>query len=491
MNDTARSAWEKLGNPLTNERGSKYRFRARHMVPLYRKLVKLYGDGDAPVHEQNLSIANAENIRRHMLRVYADYQVNNAHLRVLEDYKNNVQNDGKPRMDFGRREIVPNKEYDALEDAFGNDTPRDQDWLNNIKGAPETPKVVFTGLDDPAPAKDNAETSRADYVTRPEFAAQIEDIRHVIKSNSAYAVSFKREQEEINAAIASEVAKNTERIISLENSKPLTINLAQPSGDVIPLPGVHHNQFPKLLRALQAKLPDQHGFNIWLPGPAGTGKTTAAANAAKALGLEFHTNGKTYNDFDVLGHMHGKDYISKPFRKAFEHGGLYLADEIDGWSPDALLSLNSALANDFCTFPDGLVKRHKDFRFIGAANTFGMGATFEYVARFKPDAATMNRFIFVNWPLDEALEDAITTRKDWLAYVRGVRANAATYKIKAHLITPRQSVFGSTLLNAGFSFEEVCEMTLKCGVSETDWRQLTNNVYWNSNDTQPRRSNGY
>lgn len=52
--------------------------------------------------------------------------------------------------------------------------------------------------------------------------------------------------------------------------------------------GTQHRQFEQLLRACSARDHCGNRLNIWLAGPAGAGKTTAAENVAKALGLAFH-----------------------------------------------------------------------------------------------------------------------------------------------------------------------------------------------------------
>jgi hypothetical protein len=140
--------------------------------------------------------------------------------------------------------------------------------------------------------------------------------------------------------------------------------------------------------------------------------------------------------------------------------------------PDALLALNGALANGHCPFPDRVVKRHPKFIFLTAANTTGTGATLEYVGRFKQDAAFNDRFVFLDWPLDEALEDSLVADKDWLAIVRTVRAKIIKAGVKGHLITPRASIYGESLLAAGLSIDEVCDAVLKKGLSNPVWGQI-------------------
>ena len=147
--------------------------------------------------------------------------------------------------------------------------------------------------------------------------------------------------------------------------------------------------------------------SLYLYGPAGTGKTQLAETASEAINLPFYplsVCGQTTKS-DLLGYTTATgSYIETVFRKAYENGGVFLLDEIDNGNPNVTAVLNSALANGVCTFPDKVVKRHPDFVCIACANTFGTGASAEYIGRNPIDAATLDRFkqIFVDY--DEELE---------------------------------------------------------------------------------------
>src|SRR5262249_24930258 len=65
--------------------------------------------------------------------------------------------------------------------------------------------------------------------------------------------------------------------------------------------GVQHKLFPLLLQACSARTSDGHAINVWLKGPAGSGKTTAAANVARALDLQFYFCGSISDAFALLG----------------------------------------------------------------------------------------------------------------------------------------------------------------------------------------------
>lgn len=238
--------------------------------------------------------------------------------------------------------------------------------------------------------------------------------------------------------------------------------------------GVQHRAFPDLVAMLSADC------NVWLAGPAGTGKTTAASNAAKALGRPFHFNGAIDSEHKLLGFTDAQGRIvSRPFREAFINGGIYLFDEVDASLPGALLAFNAALANGHCDFPDGCKERHADFVCIGAANTYGHGATHDYVGRAKMDAAFLDRFVSLDWPVDPALESAIALSfiadsglgQKWVAHVQGCRARSIAAGIKV-VISPRASIHGVKLLQAGMKWEAAEAATIRKGMAAESWKQI-------------------
>jgi hypothetical protein len=236
--------------------------------------------------------------------------------------------------------------------------------------------------------------------------------------------------------------------------------------------GIQHVKFADLLQACSATLSDGHHLNVWTVGPAGSGKTTAAANVAKALGLPFYFIGSIDTQYALSGFMdaNGK-VVYTPFRKAYENGGVFLFDEVDGSSPNAVLAFNAALANGHCAFPDGVVERHKDFVCIAAANTWGLGATNDYVGRMKQDAAFLDRFVQCDWSIDEALETATCPNPTWVKRVQSVRKRIKDLGVKV-IVSPRASYFGAALLAAGMSQTQVEKMTLRKAMTDEQWQSV-------------------
>jgi cobaltochelatase CobS len=224
--------------------------------------------------------------------------------------------------------------------------------------------------------------------------------------------------------------------------------------------GLQHKTFPKLLNMAQARTQDGYPLNIWLAGPAGTGKTTAARKLAEALGRPFYFNGALDTEYKLTGFTDANGRIvSTAFREAYATGGVYLFDEIDASLPPAVLALNAGLANGHCDFPGGAVERHADFLCIAAANTYGSGADMDYVGRMKQDAAFLDRFVFCPWEIDEGLETALCDVPGWADRVQHLRACAKRAGLQI-IISPRATYHGAALIRAGFTQSEAEDATI-------------------------------
>lgn len=234
--------------------------------------------------------------------------------------------------------------------------------------------------------------------------------------------------------------------------------------------GTQHRSFPTLLKILEQKL------NVYICGPAGSGKTTAAKNCAEALNVPFYFTGAIASEYKLTGFIDAQGKIvSTDFRKAYENGGLFLFDEIDASFPQAVLAFNAALANDYMDFPDKRVKKHENFYCIAAANTIGMGADRQYVGRNQLDAASLDRFVFLDWQYDENLEQELAGNKTWTYKVQKIRKIVNEKKIR-FVVSPRASIKGAQLLAAGFNESEVEEMVLWKGMDEATKNSIKNSL---------------
>ncbi|MEQ8238460.1 MAG: AAA family ATPase [Cyclobacteriaceae bacterium] len=243
-------------------------------------------------------------------------------------------------------------------------------------------------------------------------------------------------------------------------NKTISIEVKQEGKESLTL-GTQHYLFATLFNILQT------GLNVYLVGPSGSGKTYAAQQCATALGVDFYFTGAVSSEFKLTGFINAQgDIVSTEFRKAYENGGLFLFDEIDASYPQAVLAFNAALANDFMDFPDMRVKRHENFFCIAAANTYGSGADRQYVGRNQLDAASLDRFVFLDWDYDEKLERELTANDEWCNIVQQTRRLVVQNKIR-HLVSPRASIFGSKLLSRGFNIDTVKNLVLWKGLDQT------------------------
>lgn len=229
-----------------------------------------------------------------------------------------------------------------------------------------------------------------------------------------------------------------------------------------------HKEFENLLAFLA------NGFHVWLSGGAGSGKTTGAYNAAKALNLPFYSISvcaqTTKTEFFGYNDANGK-YVESLFYKAYKNGGLFLIDEIDSGNANVLSVLNAALENGHCGFPCGMVERHKDFRVVAAANTIGTGGNAVYVGRNVIDAATRDRFFTIDWSYDNEFELEISPNKEFTKKVQRIRKRAEELSLRV-IVSPRVSIQGGHMINAGMSEEQVLKSRLWDKMSENESRPL-------------------
>ena len=242
---------------------------------------------------------------------------------------------------------------------------------------------------------------------------------------------------------------------------------AEPRNNVTPIKGGHHKAFKTLLQVCEARIP------AMLVGPAGSGKSTAGRQVANALNLSFSTEScnPQMSKWDIMGFMNAQGgYTPGVIREAFENGGVVLLDEIDASNPAVLVSINlvaSVRIGETVTFPDGAdVARHENFILITGGNTYGDGASDEYVGREQLDAATLDRFAMIEWGYDETLEfvAAGPDAGEWVEYVQRVRKAAAKAQVDL-LITPRASINGAQLLRNGMARTVVENLTIWKGIS--------------------------
>lgn len=273
---------------------------------------------------------------------------------------------------------------------------------------------------------------------------------------------------EVSASIAEYAqGKVDEAVAAFKANEPVRLVL-EPLGAPPVHIGLVHYMTPRIIRALHA------GLNVYLHGPAGSGKTTAARQAAEALGVAFYFAAKVESEYLLLGFKdaHGET-VRTQFREAYEHGGVFLFDEMDASASGAIVAINAALANGHCPFPDGVVQRHADFYCIGAGNTVLTGANRQYAGRVQLDAASIDRFYFLEFGYDDALEMELASNKGWCLHVQAIRKAVAERGL-SHLVTPRATFDGCKALEAGETWEEAENGAIFKGLDTATIEQLRN-----------------
>jgi cobaltochelatase CobS len=303
----------------------------------------------------------------------------------------------------------------------------------------------------------------------------------VMTAAAAFAAALAAQTPPLDAnAVRAIVAEEMER--HAHTPRPVSITVQDLPAVTIDTP---HPALERVVSALAV------GVNVLLVGPAGCGKTTLAEQAAQALSLSLEMTGAVDSPYSLRGFT---DASGKPtetaFLRAFRDGALFLFDEMDGSDPGALLAFNAALANGHADFPCGLVAKHDRFRVIAAANTYGSGASREYVGRSQLDAASLDRFAVMALDYDMNFERRLMglpplasltppsfppgPRMDaaaWTEHVHGIRAATRKLSIR-HVISTRAILTGAKLLAAGWTTRETEEAVLWRGLDAAQVQRI-------------------
>lgn len=310
--------------------------------------------------------------------------------------------------------------------------------------SPERHVVPAAPIRTPAPTPAATTASSVDAALRTLVASILAET--VVKTETP-TLDPAAIQSAVDAAVAAHVAR------------PVMLSLPSLPDRELPASEHRHAMFETVLRALHARM------HVWLPGPAGSGKSVLARQCFTALGYAdpgrggIHLTGAIETPFQLLGYVspNGDDRtLYTPFRKAWQNGGAFIFDDTDRSNPKALCAFNEALANRVCAFPDGVLEAHPDFRVAATANTYGLGGGADYVGAARLDAAFLTRFAFLPVNYDEALERKIAGPggAEWTGFVLAVRSAVSRLGIK-HIVSPRSTYNGLAMLAAGMSRADV------------------------------------
>lgn len=249
----------------------------------------------------------------------------------------------------------------------------------------------------------------------------IEQVANIFASlqNEAYNNGYKVATEEY----AAKIDNLTAQVEELKN-KPAT------SGTVInitvngetrqaQIKGIVNPKFARIMKYLA------NGENVYMYGPAGTGKNVTAKQCAEALDMPIFYMNTIYTKYDLCGYMDAQgNYVPTTFYNFMKaKKGLFFFDEYDNSQSAATVCFNDLLEDKKYTFPNGetlyLDENHK---IIAAGNTNGQGATEEYNDRYQMDESNRSRFMFVSVTYDPAVEKSIVGEStDILDFINDLR----------------------------------------------------------------------
>jgi len=237
-------------------------------------------------------------------------------------------------------------------------------------------------------------------------------------------------------------------VLSIANVQR-TVHVVRPSG-VKHTEDIVHENFEHLIKMVGA------GINVALVGEAGSGKSTAAEQCARALGLDF---------YPVSFHA-----------KMTRLGGLLCLDEFDRSNTEVVVSLNNLLAGASYLFPNNeLVKKHEDFRVVACQNTTGSGGSKQYAAAQRQDASTLNRFVTIPWDIDNAMERKIAGDTPITTIVQMIRSKAKELGVDV-VISPRQSIHANTLVDMGYSTTQAIDYAITGMMADDVRRRLVDDI---------------
>lgn len=221
-----------------------------------------------------------------------------------------------------------------------------------------------------------------------------------------------------------------------------------------------HKLLPTLVKLVSLTGITGHRQNVYMHGPAGSGKSTATKQAAEALKLRYgyiSLNPQT-SDSRLLGYMHaGGEYVKTEFFRCYTEGGVFCIDEIDNAAASLVTTLNGMIENGHGAFPHGVFERHKDFVLVCTANTIGRGGDINYPERRALDGAFLERFLFLEWNYDEELTKnivgGILGKENADEFRTWVKGTASDLKVKypTLIVSPRAQIQGAIMEKAGMS----------------------------------------
>lgn len=258
-----------------------------------------------------------------------------------------------------------------------------------------------------------------------------------------------------------DIMKMVNEFISSEyGNLPTTIEIKKGS-ERKEVKGSFHKDFEKILKVVDANVP------VMLVGRAGSGKNHTLEQVAEALELDFYFSNAVTQEYTLKGFIDANGHFHETqFYKAFSQGGMFFLDEMDASIPEALIVLNSAIANGYFDFPIGRVKKHERFRVVSASNTWGTGANAIYIGRNQLDGATLDRFVQIEFDYDTELERGFTSDTDLYEFTIDLRK--AIDKTQTRAIVSMRALLNADKLSGVLPIDEIIKSVYIKGLNKAD-----------------------
>ena len=249
----------------------------------------------------------------------------------------------------------------------------------------------------------------------------IEQVANILATfeQNGYNKGYKVAQEEAAAKI-DDLTAQVEELKNKPTTSGTVINITV-NGETrqAQIKGIVNPKFARIMKYLV------NGENVYMWGPAGTGKNVTAKQCAEALDMPIFYMNTIYTKYDLCGYMDAQgNYVPTTFYNFMKAPkGLFFFDEYDNSQSAATVCFNDLLEDKKYTFPNGetlyLDENHK---IIAAGNTNGQGATEEYNDRYQMDESNRSRFMFVPVTYDPAVEKSIVGESnDILDFINDMR----------------------------------------------------------------------
>lgn len=214
----------------------------------------------------------------------------------------------------------------------------------------------------------------------------------------------------------------------------------------------------------------ESGLNVFIAGPPGLGKTYSVMQYCARHGIPLFVCTSPQMSVDITGFTdaHG-NYVPSEFVKGCLYRGkcVILIEEMDRSLPDALIPMNSAIANGILgTLGLGTIKVNPNAIFIATGNTNGLGQTEDINTAQQLDASTLDRFVtyWMDWSHDVAL-GRCNNNTELVAFAEDYRYAHCGLGLKGGAITYR-ALQNITALENSKAFKFTTKRVLELAVTK-------------------------